>query len=171
VAGLHYRALVAEHAPCAAVREALAPFAAAGRLLAHGDAAAPEDLLRRLAPLVAPTVAAAPAARALRVRHVRKAGCDVFLLFNEERAPLTLRVGLPMPGPRLRFDPAAAQLAPLAPDAPLAFAGHELQVILVPPAADAAPARPAGARSRPRASAATGRPRTSTRACGGRGSP
>jgi hypothetical protein len=73
-----------------------------------------------------------PAARALRVRHVRKCGFDAFLLFNEEQAPLTLRIDLPAKGARFLFDPASAQLAPLAPDAPLSFGSHTLLVVLAP---------------------------------------
>jgi hypothetical protein len=98
IAGLEYAALIVEHEPAPAAAAALAPFAAAGRvILAMPDRLAPDaaesrrlslDLLGRISSLVAPTIRVSPARPALRARAVVKDGIRYDMLFNEERAPI-----------------------------------------------------------------------------------
>ena len=134
IAGMCYRALILEHTPAVPVLAALAPFDQAGRVFRFSADAPAANLLEQIAKKTAPAVRIEPASPALRVRQVRKCGFSAFLLFNEQKAPLSIRLDLPVHGPRYRFDTVSAQLTELAADAQLALSGHALQVVLVPDA-------------------------------------
>ena len=129
LAGMHYKVLLVEHAPDAATLEALAPLRAAGRVLMDAAASPVDTLLARVDALVAPDVTVSPPTPALRVRHIRKAGFDWYMLFNEERVPRRVRVTLAQAGARFHFDAVTGESVLLADDDALDFAGYELKVI------------------------------------------
>lgn len=128
LAGMHYKVLLVEHTPDAATMAALAPMRAAGRVIMDAQTLCADTLAARISAQVAVDLHVTPPAAALRVRHIRKAGFDWYLLFNEERAPLDVRVDLPGPGVPFSFNAVTGDVAPLD-VAPLHFDGHELKVV------------------------------------------
>jgi hypothetical protein len=87
-----------------------------------------DALAARIRGQVAVDLHVTPPAAALRVRHIRKAGFDWYLIFNEERAPLDVRVDFPGRGAPFAFDAVTGDVAPLY-VVPLHFDGHELKVV------------------------------------------
>ncbi len=132
IRGMTYRALIVAHEPERSTVRVLEPMARAGRILPYGPATTGSELIAALKKLVPPTVQVDPPAPALRVRHVRKAGFDWFLLFNEERPPLQVRLGLPVAGARTLVDVVSGDATPLPDHEPLAFARHAWKILAVP---------------------------------------
>ena len=75
------------------------------------------------------TIHVSPPAPSLRVRHVQKAGCDWYLLFNEEKEPLNVAMQLPGGGEGVVVKPLTGQVELWAPYEVL-LAGHELQIVM-----------------------------------------
>lgn len=130
IAGMHYAALILDQPPHPAAAPALALLEEAGRLIRHDDSRAAAELVSRLDALVTPDVAVHPPAPALRVRHIRKEGRDVWMLFNECKEPLTTSVQLTGAGDLLRVDPATLEQAEVVNGRAVALAGYELALLV-----------------------------------------
>lgn len=135
IAGMHYAALILDHSPHPSAAPALALLEESGRLIRHAPDASAGELVARLDALVTPDVTVHPPAPGLRVRHIRKAGRDVWMLFNERREPLTTSVRLAGGGELLRVDPATLEQTPFANDSEFALAGYELALVIAKQAA------------------------------------
>jgi hypothetical protein len=130
VAGMTYRTLIVEHTPGPTAMRALEPFARAGRVLRYTENMPDANLVGQINALTSADVCVAPAAPALRVRHVKKSGFHVYMLFNEEHTPLQARIDLSVEGDRFLFDATTGDTCELSPDQTLQLAGYELQVVL-----------------------------------------
>ena len=84
--------------------------------------------LAALHSLVTPTLSVMPPAPGLRVRHLRKAGFDWYILFNETAAAIDVTVDLVAESARL-LDPYTDEMQPFM--GWLLLAGHEIKVIAV----------------------------------------
>jgi len=124
----HYEVVLADGPVSAAAEAALAPLGARlVRFSADAGFSLPE--------WCPPTVKVTPSAPALRVRHLVKADCHWFLLFNEEAPELDLEVEWPVTGERREFNAAAGTLTPLDAERSLHWLPHQLRVFcIVPPA-------------------------------------
>jgi hypothetical protein len=131
VAGMTYRALIAEHEPGAAARRALEPLACAGRIVRYTPDMSDAALMNAIGRLVPRDVMCVVPAPALRARHVTKSGLDWYLLFNEEQAALETGIDFAAEGERFVFDPVSARLVEFPRGRPLRVAGHGLQVVVV----------------------------------------
>ena len=130
IAGMCYRALIVQDDPPPAVMAALQPMERTGRLLRWDQNAPDSSLVEQIDGLVPPDIRVDPPTAALRVRHLRKSGLDCHLLFNEEKAPLTVNITLAAQLDRFLFDPVTGTIAELPADQSLRFNGHELKVVL-----------------------------------------
>jgi len=83
--------------------------------------------------LVPPDVSVASPSPSLRVRHIRKDGRDVWMLFNEGKEPLTTNLHLAGAGALLRVDPATLEQTEFVNGAEMDFAGYELTLLVVEP--------------------------------------
>jgi hypothetical protein len=124
--GIHYAAVIVAHDPDPRAIPALERLAAAGRLIRYPA----DDLIARIDALTWPDVIVDPPSPALRVRHLIKDGRHVYLLFNEERHPLTFSINLSADGSPLRFDATTGQTTPVDLDH-LSLDGYELMVVVV----------------------------------------
>jgi len=125
---MHYRALIVEgDIP----DDAKPSLAKAGRVIRYGEAMSDEDLVRQIDRLIAADVQVSPPAPDLRVRHVRKAGVDYYLLFNEGAETLKFEPALSASGRRILMDPVSGCHEPLPGQAPVALAPHALRVVAV----------------------------------------
>ncbi|MBX2996927.1 MAG: hypothetical protein KF893_00345 [Caldilineaceae bacterium] len=124
--GIHYAAVIIAHEPDPRAIPALDRLAQAGRLI-HFPA---DDLIERIDALTWPDVIVDPPSPALRVRHIIKNGYQIYLLFNEERAPLTVRATLSADGRPIRFDAATGEATAADLDH-LSLAGYELAVFVL----------------------------------------
>jgi hypothetical protein len=129
LAGMHYRALILEEDPPEKAKPAVNVLAEAGRIIRWSPETADSRFVAQIDKLVAPDVQAAPKAPNLRVRHVRKAGRDFYLLFNEAAGALECRLSLSAQGAWLLLDPVSGAGRALAHDAPIQLAGHALCVL------------------------------------------
>ena len=132
IGGMHYRVVILDHTPHPQTQAALQTLSAAGRLIHYDPARAPEELVAQLDALTPPDVVVTPPAPALRIRHLIKEGRHVYLLHNEEVAPLTVRLQVAVSGRMITFDPTTTVQQEITPGEPLHLAGHALQVLVVP---------------------------------------
>ena len=88
------------------------------------------DLAGRIR-LIAADAQVFPPAPDLRVRHVRKAGVDYYLLFNEGAETLEFKLKLSTRGRRLLMDPMGGCHEPLSGQAAVALGPHVLRVVAV----------------------------------------
>lgn len=88
VARMRYRAVIQEGPVRPEADSALALLADSGRLIPWEEREGAEALLTALDRLTRRGLILDPPAPGLRVRHVRKEGQDLYLLFNEERTPV-----------------------------------------------------------------------------------
>ena len=130
IAGMHYAALILDQPPHPGAGPALALLEKSGRLIRHAADTSASELVARLDPLVPPDVSVASPTPALRVRHIRKDGRDVWMLFNEERAPLTTNLHLTSAGDLLRVDPATLEERAFVNGGALSLAGYELTLLV-----------------------------------------
>ena len=129
LAGMRYRALVAAHDPDARAQPALQRLEEAGRLLHYDPKRPAAELVAFVDRLVEPDVVVEPEAPALRVRRVKKGGRDWWMLFNEEKAPVTTEVVLNAGGPFLQLDPWTGGSRPWRNGGQIALEGYELTVV------------------------------------------
>ncbi len=126
LAGMHYSAVVLAHNADPQAVRALEILDRAGRLIRYDEA----TLITRLDALAPPDVVVEPACPALRVRHQIKDGQHIYLLFNEEVAPVTVAVHLGAAGRPVRFDAVTGETGP-ADLSNLTLDGYELAVIIL----------------------------------------
>lgn len=130
LAGMHYRLLIIEDEPAPQAQPIIETLQRAGRLLRYTADMPDRELLQAIDRLVPPDVQVAPAAPGLRLRHIIKDGLHCYMLFNERAAPLEIDVALSAAGPFEIYDVWTGETAPLPAGKPLAFAGHEMRVLL-----------------------------------------
>ena len=131
IAGMHYRAVILEEEAPAQAKRAIETLAKAGRVIRWNPSMSDSELVRGIDKLVEPDVRVSGQARDLRVRHVRKAGADYYLLFNEGAEDLELSPELSVRGPKLLLDPVTGAHERLPDDRPVKLAKHALRVLLV----------------------------------------
>ncbi|MCC6727746.1 MAG: hypothetical protein IT208_00230 [Chthonomonadales bacterium] len=148
IRGVRYAALIVEEPGRLddGTLRALEPLVLAGRVVAYGGAAppgwaaasTPEALRGWLRARVPPDIVLDPPDPGLRYRHMRQAGLEVFLLFNEGESPLAGRVRLPgTPGARWLVDTRTCEARRAAPggEVPLSLAPHATLLIVCCPGA------------------------------------
>lgn len=131
LAGMRYRALILEEEPPAKAKPAIDALSKAGRIIRWNESTAAAELVARIDKLIAPDVQATPASPNLRVRHVRKASIDYYLLFNEGTGDLECRLTLFAKGERTMLDPIDGRGEPVADESPVRLAGHTMKVLAV----------------------------------------
>ena len=131
IAGMHYRALIVEHEVPAAVIAALAPMSGAGRIIRYSDEWSEEELMAQLSRFANAGITTVPAAPSLRCRHVVKQDIDWYLLFNEERQPIRIKVGFAVDGEQRWVDPVTGASRAMSIDEPIVIAGHELALLCI----------------------------------------
>ncbi len=130
IAGMHYAALILDQPPHPAAGPALALLEKSGRLIRHAADTPATELVARLDALVSPDVTVDPPTPSLRVRHIQKDRRDVWMLFNEERAPLATNFHLAGAGGLSRVDPATGEQAAFVNGGALSLAGYELTLLV-----------------------------------------
>jgi len=131
LAGMNYRALIFEHEPDAAALAALEPLERSGKVIRWTDADSVGSLAERIDAVVPPDLRVTPAISSLRVRHVRKENLHYYLLFNEEREPVTAMVEPSICGNGCLFDPGTGGTSEWSPDSQMCLSGHELRLIVI----------------------------------------
>lgn len=127
IAQQHYHALILDGPPPPATALRLDQLAGWGRLVRWDD-----DTTRSLAHLlriVPRTVHVSPPSPALRVRHVRKAGLDWYLCFNESATSIDVQVRLDTTGETWLLDPATGDITPFT--GWIRLAGYDLRALIV----------------------------------------
>jgi hypothetical protein len=130
IAGMHYTALILEHEPPEEVMESLASLARAGRIFRYTEWMSESDLLIWLKGVLPLDLKVSPAAPALRMRHVIKEGMHFYLLFNEGKAPISVRIEIPSSGNWDLYDVAEGFSEPLHADRMLYLEGYELIIMM-----------------------------------------
>ena len=131
IAGMCYRALILEADPPAQARPAIDTLARAGRIIRWTESSDSASLVAQIDKLISPDVQASPASSNLRVRHVRKANVDYYLLFNEAAVDLECRLTLSVKGKWLLLDPMSGLGEVVSSDNPVRLAGHAMQVLVI----------------------------------------
>lgn len=90
-----------------------------------------EACLSQLRQAIPADITITPHADDLRVRHVRKAGYDWFILFNETKLPVDIKVGLELSGNSYLLDPYFDTIVPF--EGRLYLDGHAVRIIVVHP--------------------------------------
>ena len=135
LAGMHYQALVLEEDPPQEALPAIETLTQAGRII-RWDADVDEgEFIRAIDECVPSDVQVSPQAADLRIHHVRKAGLDYYLLFNEGEQDLSVRLQLSVRGPQTLLDPETLAQEVVESDRPVRLAKHALRVLVVQPQA------------------------------------
>ena len=122
VANQRYRVLIVDGDPPPGVEEQLAALEQTGRVIRWADDAAGLVALRQAVPATLTTAGPCPG---LRVRHVRKADLDWWIVFNEGRAPIDTGLELDVAGV---LNPVTGILEPF--DGQLRLDGYSLRVLI-----------------------------------------
>lgn len=134
---MDYRVVVVEDEPDARAAAAVAVLERAGRVVRFGSWMRDERLIAAIDQRAPRDVTVTPAVPGLRVRHVVREGWHWVMLFNEVAAAAQMVIELcAVDGQMERailFEPGTAQVHDLPADGRLRLAGHQLQVIGVPP--------------------------------------
>ena len=131
LAGMHYRALILDEDPPEQALPAIETLKQDGRIIRWDENTSAAQLVAAIDKLVPVDVQAAPEAPDLRVRHVRKAGKDYYLLFNEGQQDIEVSLKLAARGRRTLLDPVTAAQQTVTADQPVPLARHDLRVLLV----------------------------------------
>ena len=131
LAAMHYRALILDEDPPDKAAPAIETLAKAGRTIRWNEAMDESQLIGKVDARVRPDVEVSPAATDLRVRHVRKAGADYYLLFNEGARDLEFRVELAARGPRMLLDPTTGRGRGLTDGDSIRLVKHAFRVLTV----------------------------------------
>ncbi|MBI1295008.1 hypothetical protein GC175_08625 [bacterium] len=126
LAGMTYRAVVLAHDADPKATSALEALERAGRLIHYTDDVA---LIEQINDLVLPDVTVEPVSPSLRVRHAVKDGRHIYLLFNEESAPVTVSVQFSAPGSPVRYDAVTGKTEAVD-RTNLSLDGYELVVLI-----------------------------------------
>ncbi|MFH1716225.1 MAG: glycosyl hydrolase, partial [Planctomycetota bacterium] len=129
IAGMHYRALIAEDDPPEKAKPALEILDNAGRLIRWGDGLSDSELVRQIDGLVPVDVRVSPHSPDLRIRHVVKDGTDCYLLFNEGQEDMNVRPDFSAKGRRFLLDPDTGKRRTIDEDAEIELARHEMEVL------------------------------------------
>ena len=116
--------LIVDNDPLPEAAPALETLSAAGRLLRWDT-----DSLSQLRTLIPAVLQVQPPCAGLRVRHVRKAGLDWFMLFNEGGTAVEADIMLPVTGSTTLVNPITAEETPFT--GHLQLEHHALRVITV----------------------------------------
>lgn len=131
IAGMHYHALVVEHAPDPRAGPALETLERASRVFRYDEDTEDARLIERIDELTPPNIRVVQDVSGLRVRYVIKEGCHFFMLFNETHPSVEVTIELPVVGLAEVFDPWTGTSSKMADDGRLALSGHSFQVIAV----------------------------------------
>ncbi|MHC4519919.1 MAG: hypothetical protein ACYTAS_15125, partial [Planctomycetota bacterium] len=131
IVGMHYRAVILEEEAQARAQGAIETLAKAGRVIRWNQSMSDSELVRAIDRLVEPDVHVSGQVPDLRVRHVRKAGTDYYLLFNEGAQDLELSLMLSAQGQRTLLNPETRTQERLSGKRPVKLAKHALRVLLV----------------------------------------
>lgn len=143
LAGMTYRAVILDRLSTTPGKAlpALKALAEAGRLLVWKESAltaglkgavvakTPEELTAAIDRLVEPDLVLQPASENIRYRHVVKDGRHVYLLFNEDETPVTVKISVSAKGPRQWLDPSTGEVSVAAPDEAVSFAPHQMKLL------------------------------------------
>ncbi|UCD49886.1 MAG: hypothetical protein JSW27_20445 [Phycisphaerales bacterium] len=131
LAGMHYRALILDEDPPERALPAIEILNKAGRVIRWNESLSAAQFIAAIDERVPVDVQTSPATADLRVRHVRKAGADYYLLFNEGQQDLEVSLKLAAQGRRTLLDPTTAAQEVVSGDRPVKLAKHALRVLLV----------------------------------------
>ena len=131
LAGMHYRALILDEDPPEQALPAIEILTEAGRIIRWDKELSDAQLIAAIDRRVPVDVQVSPGVADLRVRHIRKAGADYYLLFNEGQRDLELSVKLAAEGRRTLLDPVTAAPEVVPSERPVKLAKHALRVLLV----------------------------------------
>ena len=127
IANQHYHVLIVDGDSLPEAAPALETLNAVGRLIRWDD-----DGPTRLRSIIPSGVQLQPACTGLRVRHVRKAGLDWFILFNEGESPIDTEITLPVAGVVSLVNPGTLESQSFSDQ--LQLGPHDVQVLVVNPA-------------------------------------
>lgn len=127
VAGQHYRALIFDGEPYDDFEAMRREIRQTMPVIEWGDDT--DACLDKLRAAITPDVWVSPAYEGLRVRHVRKAGFDWYMLFNETAQTVDLTVEVAALGASRVYDPYSNASLPF--DGGLRLLGHEMRVVAV----------------------------------------
>jgi len=131
VAKMCYRALIVEGDVPEDAKSSIDVLAKAGRVIRWNAVLGAEELVRQIDRLTVADVQVSRPSPDLRVRHVRKAGADYYLLFNEGADVLEFQLKLSARGKRILMDAMTGCHEPLPEQAPVVLAPHVLRVVAV----------------------------------------
>jgi hypothetical protein len=131
--GMTYRALIVEGEVPERAKPALDALERAGRLLRWDPGAEPGRWLADLERLAPVDVRVSPHAPGLRVRHVFKEGLHYWILFNEARGDLQIKLDLAVLGPGALLDPQTGEQEPWGRGDEVRLQGHACRVLLIDP--------------------------------------
>ncbi len=131
VAGMHYRALVLEEAPPAKAAAAVEKLTKAGRLIRWSESMPDAELIELVDRLAEPDVRVSPKTPDLRVRHVRKAQTEYYLLFNEGSEDVEFGLNVSVRGRWMLLDPMTGRHKVVSSDTPIRLRKHVMQVLVV----------------------------------------
>jgi len=145
LAGMTYRAVILDRleTPPAKALPALQALAAAGRVLVWKESEFtaqlkgavvvknPEELTAAIDRLVVPDLVLQPASVNIRYRHVVKDGRHVYMLFNENENPVTVKISVAAKGRRQWLDATTGMPSDAAPDDDVSFAPHQMKLLSV----------------------------------------
>ena len=135
LAGMHYQALVLEEDPPQEALPAIETLVKAGRIIRWSEDMDEGEFVRAIDECVRPDVQVSPQAADLRVRHMRKAGLDYHLLFNEGEHDLSVHLRPSVRGSQVLLDPETLAQQVRESDRPVQLAKHALRVLVVQPQA------------------------------------
>ena len=126
IAHQHYRALIVDGDPPPGAEAVLTTLDDAGRLIRWGDDE--QAHLAALRALVPATITVHSPCPGLRARHIRKAGRDWWIVFNETATPIDTALDLDA---QALVDPVSGAAEPF--DGGLRLEGHALRVLIKSP--------------------------------------
>ena len=93
----------------------------------------PEELVAAIRSLTPPDLRLQPATENIRLRHVVKNGCHVYMLFNEEDTPASANVTVSVPGQIQWLNPFDGRIAEAVSREIVRFGPFEMKVLRVIP--------------------------------------
>lgn len=91
----------------------------------------PEELNMETDRLLTPSLLLSPPSENIRYRHVIKDGDHYFLLFNEEREPVSTKIDLTVKGTQQWLDPYTGNSVPSSAGDVISFRPHELKLLRI----------------------------------------
>lgn len=131
LAEMQYQVLILEDDLPEKAKPAIDILAKAGRILRWNESVSNLELIETIDRLTPPDVQVTPAAPDLRVRHVRKAGKDYYLLFNEGEQDIELQLKLSVKGKQALLDPISGQSHILPSGSAVRFSRYTMHILAV----------------------------------------